>query len=128
MEVWQAIGKRKRAIAEVILKKGKGEIKVNGKSAKDYFGRDDLLMYIQSPFKVIKGETQFNVTATLKGGGVSAQAGALVLGISRALLKVNSENRKPLKSNGLLKRDPREKERRKYGRAKARKSFQWTKR
>lgn len=129
-----ATGRRKRAVAQVILKEGKGEIKVNGKNPKDYFGRDDLFRYIQAPFKVIKvvsttgSEAQFDVTATIKGGGVSAQAGALVLGISRALLKFNSEIRKPLKANGLLSRDPREKERRKCGKAKARKSFQWTKR
>ena len=128
METIYAIGKRKRAVAQVILKEGKGEIKVNGKNPNDYFGRDDLLRYIQSPFKVIKSDTQFDVTATVMGGGISGQAGALALGISRALLKVDADNRKVLKSNGLLRRDPREKERRKYGRAKARKSFQWTKR
>lgn len=128
METIYAMGKRKRARAQVILKEGKGEIKVNGKNPNDYFGRDDLLRYIQSPFKVIKSDTQFDVTATVMGGGISGQAGALALGISRALLKVDADNRKALKSNGLLRRDPREKERRKYGRAKARKSFQWTKR
>lgn len=129
MEIISAIGRRKRATAQVILKQGKGEIKVNGKGLKEYFGREDLLSYVQSPFNLIEAAPlQFDVTATINGGGVSAQADALVLGISRALLKFNSEFRKPLKSNGLLRRDPREKERRKYGRAKARKSFQWTKR
>lgn len=121
-------GKRKRATAQVTLKEGKGEILVNGKNPRDYFGRDDLLKYIELPFKSIKTDAKFDVTAAVKGGGVSAQAGALTLGISRALLEFNPEFRKSLKSNGLLKRDPREKERRKYGKKKARKSFQWTKR
>ncbi|MBI4721613.1 MAG: 30S ribosomal protein S9 [Candidatus Stahlbacteria bacterium] len=128
METIYAIGKRKRAVAQVTLKEGNGEIKVNGKNPNDYFGRDDLLRYIESPLKIIKSDTQFNVTATVMGGGISGQAGALALGISRALLKVDADNRKVLKSNGLLRRDPREKERRKCGRKKARKSFQWTKR
>lgn len=128
MEIISARGSRKRATAKVILKEGKGEIKISGKTLKDYFGREDLIRYVQSPFKLIKTDTQFDVTAFVQGGGISAQAAALALGISRALVKVNSEFRKPLKSNGLLTRDPREKERRKYGRAKARKSFQWTKR
>ena len=128
MEMIRARGKRKRAVASVILKEGKGEIKVNKKPLADYFGREDLVKYIQTPFKTINIDTQFDVIATITGGGISGQAGALVLGISRALLKFNAEFRKPLKSNGLLRRDPREKERRKPGLAKARKSFQWTKR
>lgn len=128
MEFFQATGKRKRATARVILKNGTGRIVVNGKEAKDYFGRDDLFKIIELPFKTVKIETKFDVTANIIGGGISGQAGALVLGISRALLKVDPEFRKNLKSKGLLKRDPREKERRKYGKVKARKSFQWTKR
>lgn len=128
MEFFQATGKRKRATARVILKNGTGKIVVNGKEAKDYFGRDDLFKIIELPFKTVKIETKFDVTANIIGGGISGQAGALVLGISRALLKVDPEFRKNLKSKGLLKRDPREKERRKYGKVKARKSSQWTKR
>lgn len=128
MEFFQATGKRKRATARVILKNGTGRIVVNGKEAKDYFGRDDLFKIIELPFKTVKIETKFDVTANIIGGGISGQAGALVLGISRALLKVDPEFRKNLKSKGLLKRDPREKERRKYGKVKARKSSQWTKR
>ncbi|MDI6840994.1 MAG: 30S ribosomal protein S9 [bacterium] len=128
MEYFCATGKRKRATARVILKEGKGRIRVNNKEPKDYFKRDDLLKYIEAPLKTIKSESQFDIIANIKGGGVSGQAGALVLGISRALLKFNPELRKELKLKGFLKRDPREKERRKYGKAKARKSFQWTKR
>ena len=128
MEPITATGKRKRATAQVILREGKGKIIVNGKPIKDYFGREDFLKYIELPFRTVKSDVSFDVTATLKGGGVSGQAGALALGIARALLKVNPEFRKPLRSKGLLTRDPRETERKKYGRPKARKSFQWTKR
>jgi small subunit ribosomal protein S9 len=128
MELIRTTGRRKRAVVVVSLKEGTGEMRINNKTPQEYFGREDLLRYIQAPFKVIKSDTQFDMIATAKGGGVSAQAGALVLGIARALLKFNPNFRKPLKSKGFLHRDPREKERRKYGRAKARKSFQWTKR
>ncbi len=128
MEPITATGKRKRATAQVILREGKGKIIVNGKPIKDYFGREDFLKYIELPFRTVKSDVSFDVTATLKGGGVSGQAGALALGIARALLKVNPEFRKPLRSKGLLTRDPRETERKKYGKPKARKSFQWTKR
>lgn len=123
-----AVGRRKRSIAQVVLKEGKGEITVNGKNAKEYFGRDDLLKYVELPLHSIKSDTKFDVTASIRGGGVSGQAQALALGISRALLEINPAFRSILKPKGLLRRDPREKERRKYGRAKARKSFQWTKR
>jgi small subunit ribosomal protein S9 len=128
MELIRATGKRKRATAQVVLKEGKGERQINGRGLKEYFGREDLLRYIESPFKVMKEEAQFDLTATIKGGGISSQAGALALGISRALLKIDPEVRKALKSQDLLRRDPREKERRKCGKKKARKSFQWTKR
>ena len=128
MEHFCATGKRKRATAQVILREGKGKIRVNNKEPKDYFKRDDLLRYIESPLKTIKSESQFDITANIRGGGISGQAGALVLGISRALIKLNPEFRKELKTKGFLRRDPREKERRKYGKVKARKSFQWTKR
>ncbi|MCK4306741.1 30S ribosomal protein S9 [candidate division WOR-3 bacterium] len=128
MEQIIAIGRRKRATAQVILREGKGNITVNGKNPKDYFGRDDFLKYIELPFHTIKSDIQFDAIVTVNGGGLSGQAGALALGIARALLRVNPEFRKSLKSKGLLKRDPREKERKKYGKAKARKSFQWTKR
>ena len=128
MEVIRATGKRKRATAQVVLKEGKGERQINGRGLKEYFGREDLLRYIESPFKVMKEDVQFDITAIIKGGGVSSQAGALALGISRALLKIDPEVRKALKSQDLLRRDPREKERRKCGKKKARKSFQWTKR
>ncbi|MCK4352824.1 30S ribosomal protein S9 [candidate division WOR-3 bacterium] len=128
MKYFQATGKRKRAVAQVFLKEGDGKIKVNDKEPIKYFGREDIVKYIELPFKTIKTDTKFDVTAKIAGGGISGQAGALALGISRALIKFEPEFRKSLKSKGLLKRDPREKERRKYGRKKARKSFQWTKR
>ncbi|MEO0071837.1 MAG: 30S ribosomal protein S9 [candidate division WOR-3 bacterium] len=123
-----AVGSRKTATAKVWLAVGNGEIKINNRSAKDYLGRDDLLKLINTPFKVLGLENQYNVVAKVRGGGLSAQAGAIALGIARALVLSNEEFRKPLKDAGLLKRDPREKERMKYGLAKRRKSFQWTKR
>lgn len=123
-----AVGSRKTATAKVWLALGNGEIKINNRAAKDYLGRDDLLKLINLPFKVLGIENQYNVVAKVRGGGLSAQAGAIALGIARALVLSNEEFRKPLKDAGLLKRDPREKERMKYGLAKRRKSFQWTKR
>ena len=128
MEQIRAIGRRKRATAQVTLKEGKGSILVNKKDYKDYFKREDFLKYIELPFHTIKSDLQFDTISIIKGGGVAGQAGALVLGIARALLKVDPEFRKILKPKGLLTRDPREKERRKCGKKKARKSFQWTKR
>ncbi|MCS7258240.1 MAG: 30S ribosomal protein S9 [candidate division WOR-3 bacterium] len=123
-----AVGSRKTATAKVWLTLGSGEIKINNRPAKDYLGREDLLKLINLPFKVVGLENQYNVIAKVQGGGISAQAGAIALGIARALVLSNEELRKPLKDAGLLKRDPREKERMKYGLAKRRKSFQWTKR
>ncbi len=128
MEVIQKVGKRKRAIAIVILKKGEGEIVVNNKPITEYFGRDDLVKYIKMPFEVVESKGKFNVKAVVRGGGLSGQAGAMRLGIAKCLVEVNPEWRHLLKQEKMLTRDPREKERRKYGRAKARKSFQWTKR
>jgi small subunit ribosomal protein S9 len=128
MEVIQKVGKRKRAIAIVRLKEGEGEIIVNNKSVKEYFGRDDLIKYLKMPFEVIESKSKFNVKAVVKGGGISGQAGAIRLGIAKCLVEINPEWKHFLKERKMLTRDPREKERRKYGRAKARKSFQWTKR
>jgi len=128
MERYTATGKRKSAIARVILTEGNGKKMVNGKKLETYFTRIDLLKSINVPFEVTKTEGKFSLSANITGGGISGQADALKLGITRALLKFNPDLRKALKSHGLLRRDPREKERKKYGRVKARKGFQWTKR
>lgn len=123
-----AIGSRKTATAKVWLVPGKGEIKINNQKAKDYLGRDDLFDLVMSPFKTTGIKGQYDVICKVVGGGISSQAAAIALGTARALVEKNEELRKTLKSAGLLKRDPREKERMKYGLAKRRKRFQWTKR
>jgi small subunit ribosomal protein S9 len=123
-----ATGSRKTATAKVCLSLGKGEVTINDRAARDYLGRQDLFETVLSPFKVTGIGSQYDAKCTVHGGGTSAQAGAVALGISRALVVANPDLRKTLKSAELLKRDPREKERMKYGLAKRRKRFQWTKR
>ena len=123
-----ATGARKTATAKVWLAPGKGEIKINNQKAKEYLGREDLFALVMMPFTTTKLEGQYDVLAKVVGGGLSSQAGAIALGMAKALVEKNEELRKSLKSAGLLKRDPREKERMKYGLAKRRKRFQWTKR
>ena len=121
-------GKRKDAVARVWIKKGNGQITVNKKPLEKYFARPTLQMIIQQAFSVCSVENQFDVMATVKGGGLSGQAGAVKHGISRALSSLEPELRTTLKSAGLLTRDSRTVERKKYGKAKARKSFQFSKR
>jgi small subunit ribosomal protein S9 len=123
-----AVGSRKTATAKVWLMPGKGEIKINNQKVKEYLRRDDLVDVVMTPFRTTGLEGQYDVVCKVIGGGTSAQAAAIALGMSRALVAKNEELRKTLKSAGLLKRDPREKERMKYGLAKRRKRFQWTKR
>lgn len=123
-----AVGSRKTATAKVWLLPGKGEVKINNQSAEKYLGRVDLLELVMSPFRISGTQGQYDMVCRVVGGGLSAQAGAIALGATRALVRKNEELRKTLKSAGLLKRDPREKERMKYGLAKRRKRFQWTKR
>ncbi len=125
---YYATGRRKESVARVWLKPGSGKILVNGREVLDYFRRDTLEMLIKQPFQVTDTENQYDVIATAKGGGLSGQTGAIVHGISRALLTVNPEFRPSLKSNGFLTRDPRMKERKKYGQPGARKKFQYSKR
>jgi small subunit ribosomal protein S9 len=121
-------GKRKRAIARVFLKAGKGEITVNGRTLPDYFPRETSQMIVQQAFEAVEKKGEFDVMATVSGGGVAAQAEAVRHGISRALLLVDPANRPPLKKAGLLTRDAREKERKKPGQPGARKKFQFSKR
>lgn len=123
-----ATGSRKTAVAKVWLFSGNGEIKINNQKAKDYLGRDDLVDLVMMPLKSTGLEGQYSAVCKVVGGGLASQAGAIALGMSRALVSKNEELRKTLKSAGLLKRDPRQKERMKYGLAKRRKRFQWTKR
>lgn len=123
-----ATGRRKEAITRVFLTKGNGKITVNGKDYKTYFPLVYLQNQIESPLKVIDSSDKFDVTVNATGGGVKGQAEAVKLGIARALLQVNPEYRPALKGAGLLTRDPRSVERKKPGKKKARKSFQFSKR
>lgn len=123
-----ATGKRKNAVARVWLTPGSGKVVVNKLEADDYFGQIFKGHKIVKPFKVTETIEQYDVIATLKGGGKSAQVDALCHGISKALLETDPENRLPLKQSGLLTRDPRMKERKKYGQKGARAKFQFSKR
>ena len=123
-----ATGKRKDAVARVWIKAGVGKVIVNGKEMNKYFARPVLQMVIGQAFSVAGVEDQFDVMATVKGGGLSGQAGALKHGISKALCLFEPSLRGPLKSAGFLTRDSRVVERKKYGKPKARKSFQFSKR
>lgn len=124
-----ATGRRKTSIAVVKLVKGKGRVFVNGKTFANYFGnRPALEMMIYRPLALTDNQDSFDVKVKAVGGGVSSQAGAIKHGISRALLKYNEEYKPVLKAEGLLTRDAREKERKKYGRKRARKRFQFSKR
>lgn len=124
----QATGKRKDAIARVWLKRGSGKIVVNGRNIETYFARDVLRMIINQPFEVINQENQYDVLCRVDGGGLSGQAGAVRHGISTALVRFEPTLRPALKAKGFLTRDARVVERKKYGKAKARRSFQFSKR
>lgn len=123
-----ATGKRKNAVARVWIKPGNGKIVINGRDVSVYFARPTQQMVIQQPFQTANRSDQYDVMCTVKGGGLSGQAGAVRHGISRALTNFEPELRGALKSGGFLTRDARMVERKKYGRAKARKSFQFSKR
>ncbi len=123
-----ATGSRKTATAKVWLVPGGSENTVNGRPLESYFGRTDLISVALAPLKTTATVGQYGLLCEVAGGGLSAQAAAVSLGIARALVAQNAELRKTLKSAELLKRDPREKERMKYGLAKRRKRFQWVKR
>ena len=123
-----ATGRRKESTARVWVKRGTGKISINGKEMANYFARPVLQMQLNFVFDVTERKDQFDVIATVKGGGLSGQAGAVRHGLSRALSLFEPDLRKPLKSAGMLTRDSRVVERKKYGKAKARKSFQFSKR
>jgi small subunit ribosomal protein S9 len=121
-------GRRKNAIARVWLTPGEGNITINGRDYKEYLGRPMLEFVVRGPLVSLEMDARYDVKAMTKGGGISGQAGAISLGIARALLEVDEELRKPLRGGGFLTRDPRVKESKKYGRKKARRGFQFVKR
>ena len=123
-----ATGKRKNSIARVWVKRGNGEIKINGKALDKYFSRPVLQMVVNQPLDVIKSDNSYDIMASVKGGGLSGQAGAIRHGISKALSLYDLSNRPTLKKVGFLTRDPRVVERKKPGLAKARRSYQFSKR
>ena len=123
-----ATGRRKTSIAKVWLSKGSGKIMVNGKDFKDYFKRSNHQMQIQRPFEIINQQTDYDVKCRVTGGGLTGQAGAMVHGISRAILKFDENLKASLKKEKLTTRDSRSVERKKYGHRKARRSFQFSKR
>ena len=123
-----ATGRRKKSIARVWLKKGSGNIHVNGKKMIDYFQKQNLQKAITRPFAVVKRENEFDARCSVKGGGLSGQAGAIILGLARALVLFEPELKTTLKKEKLTTRDSRAVERKKYGRRKARRSFQFSKR
>ncbi|MBT8388555.1 MAG: 30S ribosomal protein S9 [Altererythrobacter sp.] len=123
-----ATGRRKDAVARVWLKPGTGKVTVNGRDQEVYFARPTLRLIINQPFAITEREGQYDIVATVRGGGLSGQAGAVKHGISQALTKYEPALRATVKAAGFLTRDSRVVERKKYGRAKARKSFQFSKR
>ena len=126
--VFQGTGRRKESIARVRLMAGKGNVTVNGKTLDEYFGTEILKVIVNQPFAVTNTVGKYDVVVKVVGGGYTGQAGAIRHGISRALLEANTEFRPALKANGFLTRDPRMKERKKYGMKKARKAPQFSKR
>jgi small subunit ribosomal protein S9 len=128
MEAINALGRRKAAVARVFLSEGKGKITVNGRDYKEYFGAETLEYVVTQPLVLLNLSDKYDIVVNLDGGGVKGQAEALRLGITRALIKIDEEYKKSLKANGFVTRDPREVERKKPGRPKARRRFQFSKR
>jgi len=128
MEILNTLGRRKTAVARIYVKDGEGKITVNDRDYKEYFPTSILQFQVNEPFEVTNNLGKYDVKVTLTGGGVKGQAEAVALAISRALCKINEEYRPALKAKGLLRRDPRMVERKKFGQKKARKRFQFSKR
>jgi len=128
METVNTIGRRKNAIARIYLNEGKGNITINKRELKEYFPTTTLQYVVMQPLNKLEVAEKFDIKANLSGGGIKGQAEAMRLAISRALIEIDPENRKELKPEGFLTRDPREVERKKPGRPKARKRFQFSKR
>jgi small subunit ribosomal protein S9 len=123
-----AVGRRKEAVARVFLRPGEGKITVNGRELAEYFGRETLVLRVREPLEATDSAGKFDIDARADGGGITGHAGAVRLGIARALTKVDERFHSMLKARGLLTRDPRMKERKKYGLAGRRKAFQFSKR
>jgi len=128
MEVINTIGRRKTAVARIYMTPGKGDIKVNGRDYKEYFPFEVHQIVLQQPFATVSSGNGYDVKVNVRGGGVTGQAEAIRMAVSRALVEYNGEFRGALKKEGFLRRDPRMVERKKYGRAKARRKFQFSKR
>ena len=128
MEVINTIGRRKAAIARVYMSEGKGQIIVNGKDFKDYFPDKQLHYVVEQPLNLLELRDNYDIKVNLNGGGMTGQAEALRLGISRALIKINPDYKPALRAEGFVTRDPRVVERKKPGQPKARKKFQFSKR
>lgn len=128
MEVVNALGRRKSAIARIYVNSGKGQITVNNKDYKDYFTIQQLQYIVEQPLRTVNAIDKYDISVNLQGGGIKGQAEALRLAIARALVKIDNENKESLKDNKFLTRDPRTVERKKPGRPKARKRFQFSKR
>ena len=127
-DIHQGTGRRKRSVARVRLQLGQGLIMVNKKTIDEYFPRESLKMIVRQPLEVTQSLSRFDIHVKAEGGGIAGQAGAVRHGIARALLDLDAALREPLRKHGLLTRDPREKESKKYGRKRARKAFQFSKR
>lgn len=127
-KVFTATGRRKTSVARVFLRPGNGTITINDRTLQEYFGRETARMIVMQPFDVTQTGGNYDINVNVTGGGNSGQAGAIRHGITRALMKLNSELRGPLKKAGFVTRDPRAVERKKYGRHKARKRPQYSKR
>lgn len=128
MEVVHKIGRRKTAVARVYVTEGKGNITVNKRDLKDYFTTATLQYKVKQPFALTENEDSYDVKVNVYGGGITGQAEAIRLALSRAMCEINEEHRQVLKPEGLLTRDPRMVERKKFGQKKARKKFQFSKR
>jgi small subunit ribosomal protein S9 len=127
-KVFTATGRRKTSVARVFLKPGKGKITINDRTLQEYFGRETARMIVMQPFDITQTAGQVDIDVNVTGGGNSGQAGAIRHGITRALMLLNADFRSPLKKAGFVTRDPRAVERKKYGRHKARKRPQYSKR
>ena len=126
--IYKAIGRRKDSVARVNMSPGKGEILINGRPFKDYLCRESLAIVVTQPLDLLGQRNAYDISVNVKGGGLSGQAGAIRLGISRALNEINEDFRSKLKEAGFLTRDARKVERKKYGQPGARKKFQFSKR
>ena len=128
MDIIHKIGRRKSSVARVYLSEGKGKVTVNKREASEYFSTQLLMYKVNQPFVLTSSEKKYDVKVNVKGGGITGQAEAIRLAISRALVELNEDNKVLLKPSGLLTRDSRRVERKKYGQKKARKRFQFSKR